>query len=60
MIFEAKIGGRFFGGKSNHIPALLASLSHAPENLKNEMGSQTPSFAKKKFNDVTNPFVFNK
>jgi hypothetical protein len=53
MIFEAKLEAGFLAGKSSHTPALLASLSHEPENLKNEMGSQTPSFAKKMFETVS-------
>ena len=53
MIFEAKSEAGFLAGKSSHTPALLASLSHEPENLKNEMGSQTPSSAKEKIETVS-------
>ena len=38
MIFEAKSEAGFLVGKSSDTPALLASLSHEPENLQNEIG----------------------
>ena len=47
MIFEAKLEAGLLAGKSNHTPALLALLSHEPENL--QIGLQTPCFSKKKF-----------